>query len=363
MGDRGIPWEDMGVKGKRALDPRALRKTGPIVNKLSAALRRARGAAAAMSAQEQDSCFVLFVSQADFCGGAVRVPVCASRFARPTCAAEILSSGGIGNDGSTSAPPEQAMRCQTACKPGSVRIRVDARRPFLWDAHCCAPRATNPGDGAGTPLRHAAGRSRRRRRSPLFGLAPGGVYPAATVTGGAVRSCRTVSPLPTGTGWSVPAVCFLWHFPWGRPRRPLAGTVFPWSPDFPPTPHQRRQRPSGRLARRVMSASGWCVKPGRGSVPRARSTVGHGRSQPLCRAADGGNAPSAVRAVLAAAGAGSARPLSGTATLLRMRLRRRSGLSRARRSLCRLSPPGGGVRRPAHHPMQLRERPQYRPEP
>ena len=29
------------------------------------------------------------------------------------------------------------------------------------------------------------------------------------------------------------AVCFLWHFPWGRPRRPLTGTVSPWSPDFP----------------------------------------------------------------------------------------------------------------------------------
>ncbi len=29
------------------------------------------------------------------------------------------------------------------------------------------------------------------------------------------------------------AVCFLWHFPWGRPRRALPGTVFPWSPDFP----------------------------------------------------------------------------------------------------------------------------------
>jgi len=29
------------------------------------------------------------------------------------------------------------------------------------------------------------------------------------------------------------AVCFLWHFPWGRPRRTLSGTVFPWSPDFP----------------------------------------------------------------------------------------------------------------------------------
>ena len=30
------------------------------------------------------------------------------------------------------------------------------------------------------------------------------------------------------------AVCSLWHFPWGRPRRTLSGTIFPWSPDFPP---------------------------------------------------------------------------------------------------------------------------------
>ena len=29
------------------------------------------------------------------------------------------------------------------------------------------------------------------------------------------------------------AVCFLWHCPWGRPRRALPGTVPPWSPDFP----------------------------------------------------------------------------------------------------------------------------------
>ena len=47
------------------------------------------------------------------------------------------------------------------------------------------------------------------------------------------------------------AVCFLWHFPWGCPRRPLAATVLPWSPDFPPAqlyPCGRRgQQPSGRL--------------------------------------------------------------------------------------------------------------------
>ena len=31
---------------------------------------------------------------------------------------------------------------------------------------------------------------------PLFGIAPGGVYPATAVTGSAVRSYRTLSPLP-----------------------------------------------------------------------------------------------------------------------------------------------------------------------
>jgi hypothetical protein len=34
------------------------------------------------------------------------------------------------------------------------------------------------------------------RQPPLFGLAPGGVYRAADVTVSAVRSYRTVSPLP-----------------------------------------------------------------------------------------------------------------------------------------------------------------------
>jgi len=65
----------------------------------------------------------------------------------------------------------------------------------------------------------------------LFGLAPGGVYRATAVAGGAVRSYRTLSPLPAGR--SAQAVYFLLHCPWGRPRRALPGTVFPWSPDFP----------------------------------------------------------------------------------------------------------------------------------
>ena len=39
-------------------------------------------------------------------------------------------------------------------------------------------------------------RGPRWARPPLFGLAPGGVCPATPVTGGAVRSYRTLSPLP-----------------------------------------------------------------------------------------------------------------------------------------------------------------------
>ncbi len=115
-------------------------------------------------------------------------------------------------------------------------------RPFLWDAPCGAPRATNPGGGSKIPLLPCVA---ARSRPPLFGLAPGGVYPANPVTRVAVRSYRPVSPLPLAQ--APLAVCFLWHFPWGRPRRPLAGTVFPWSPDFPPPELSPWQRPSNRL--------------------------------------------------------------------------------------------------------------------
>ena len=131
--------------------------------------------------------------------------------------------------------------CQTACKPGSVRI---PGCPGMRDDHSSgtrlAARLTRPTRAARAemPLCLAA-------PPPLFGLAPGGVYPAAPVARGAVRSCRTVSPLPAGRLAALArAVCFLWHFPWGRPRRPLAGTVFPWSPDFPLTPCGISGRPA-----------------------------------------------------------------------------------------------------------------------
>ena len=64
------------------------------------------------------------------------------------------------------------------------------RWPFIWDVRYRTPRATNPGGDPETGL------PANRPMPPLFGFAPGGVCRAASVTGRAVRSYRTVSPLP-----------------------------------------------------------------------------------------------------------------------------------------------------------------------
>ena len=84
----------------------------------------------------------------------------------------------------------------------------------------------------------------RRRCRPRGALLPHPFTLALT------RSCG-----PAG------AVCFLWRFPWGRPRRTLSGAVSVWSPDFPPP--SRRRRPSGRLAGRAYGAGAGAVKRNR----------------------------------------------------------------------------------------------------
>ncbi len=121
---------------------------------------------------------------------------------------------------------------QTACKPGSVpglaagRTVIHLGRPL--------PDASRDQPGRRRGKRFPAALA-SPEGPPLFDLAPGGVCRAGPVTGPAVRSYRPVSPFPA----HAPEVCFLWHFPWGRPRRTLSGTVFPWSPDFPPGPANR----------------------------------------------------------------------------------------------------------------------------
>jgi len=67
----------------------------------------------------------------------------------------------------------------------------------------------------------------------LFGLAPGGVCHAVRVAASAVGSYPTVSTLPRAEARL--AVCFLLHFPWGRPRRALPGTFVSVEPGLSST--------------------------------------------------------------------------------------------------------------------------------
>jgi len=85
----------------------------------------------------------------------------------------------------------------------------------------------------------------------IFGLAGGGVCPAGAVTDTAVRSCRTISPLPVPPCFLAKArrgpsaVYFLWHYPAGCPGWLLTTTVpFP-ARTFLPRRFASQKRSSG----------------------------------------------------------------------------------------------------------------------
>src|SRR6185312_22277 len=97
-----------------------------------------------------------------------------------------------------------------------------------------------------------ARRSRKNRGRPplLLGLAPGGVCPAAAVAGGAVRSYRTISPLPPRKGTKPLkglAVCFCGTFPRVAPAGRYPAPCFRGARTFL-SPPCGEKRPSGRLA-------------------------------------------------------------------------------------------------------------------
>jgi hypothetical protein len=90
---------------------------------------------------------------------------------------------------------------------GGITGKKRARRPV---SRVLSPEACAPVDGhsSGTPVtgrlarptRTQRGNAPARRHGSLFDLAPGGVCPATAVAGGAVRSYRTLSPLPSKLG-------------------------------------------------------------------------------------------------------------------------------------------------------------------
>src|SRR6266852_3661293 len=104
--------------------------------------------------------------------------------------------------------------------------------------------------------RPARQRRRGSRRLPLLlGLAPGGVFPAAAVAGGAVRSYRTISPLPpagpakeTERAWRY---VFCGTFPGVAPAGRYPAPCLRGARTFLPPPSATSasaERPSDRLA-------------------------------------------------------------------------------------------------------------------
>jgi hypothetical protein len=97
-------------------------------------------------------------------------------------------------------PPPRTVAIPAGTQKSRRSVSRVLSTPFrALDGHSSGTRlaarlnATNPGGGSKTLPRPCVA---TWRRPPLFGLAPGGVYPANPVTRVAVRSYRTVSPLP-----------------------------------------------------------------------------------------------------------------------------------------------------------------------
>ena len=155
----------------------------------------------------------------------------------------------LGSEAGPAAPPfdpaapwSVQIICQPACKPG-----------FVWPG-TCAPNVAAIHLGKALPPSscNLPGHSGRKgllwfpkARCPYSVLLPAGF--AVPLALPLARWALTPPFHPYPEFWAVRS---LWHFPWGRPRRPLAGAVFPWSPDFPHCPPFGRwtMRPPGQLA-------------------------------------------------------------------------------------------------------------------
>ena len=149
------------------------------------------------------------------------------------------------------------------------RLAPSRGRSFLWDARRRAPRATYPRSGRPFRVGGRPGPGLLR----LFGLSAGGVCRAVDVTANAVRSYRTISPLPEAVASGelpVASECDCWQLTTGHWQllravsfcctfRRLGPSVSrgvgpPWryqapcpiSSDFPHPPRGGRDRLSGR---------------------------------------------------------------------------------------------------------------------
>ena len=166
-------------------------------------------------------------------------------------------------------------KMRAACKPGSVPGKA-GRWPFIWDARRRTPRATYPNDRPEDRI------ARKGCRSYLV-LLPVGFAMPATLPPPRRALAAPFHPCPRARRLRR-AVCSLWHFPWGHPRRELPGTVSPWSPDFPPPqPDQpERERPPGHPHEPVSRVFSTMTEPPEsGEPPKSRHPGPPTRNRPF----------------------------------------------------------------------------------
>ena len=148
---------------------------------------------------------------------------------------------------------------QTACKPGSVPPAEAGAAIIPLDRPSRAGSRDLPGRlGPATALPEGSPAQRPYSVLLLAGLA---VPPTLPPTRCALTAPFHPYPAPLPRELRR-AVCFLWRYPWGRPRRALPAAMSKWSPDFPRPPEGGRDRPAVWFGRKVV-VRGRRVKPSR----------------------------------------------------------------------------------------------------
>src|SRR3954471_18652148 len=143
---------------------------------------------------------------------------------------------------------------QTACKPGSVPPGPKPRhwRSFLWTAPRGTVLATYPDrSGLRQPCPHLP-KDKCERTVPIRSCSWRGLpcRPCCQARVGLLPHPFTLTPDESE------AVCSLWRYPWGHPRRALPAAMSSWSPDFPRPPCGSRDRPAVWSARKVVARAG-----------------------------------------------------------------------------------------------------------
>ena len=202
----------------------------------------------------------------------------------------------------TSASSPLLNRSSTNCGFHKALFRLSARRSVSRVLSRRALRAgmaihlgrSSPNASRDRPERRRGRPARQRpdrdtgRLPLLLGLAPGGVCPAAAVAGGAVRSYRTISPLPPmpsdGAETRARRCVFCGTFPGVAPAGRYPAPCLRGARTFLP-PADRKpegERPSDRLAWDDMGCAPISAnRPGESQARRARTLTP--REQENCR--------------------------------------------------------------------------------